>query len=94
MLCQDGELDNPIRFHADFVPPDLNGELIEGGLGRSANGSPVETELTAMTGANKEVPGRNPLDDATKMGTFKRIRLYLTMMVYDDTRDVPIRKRL
>ena len=94
MLCQDGELDNPIRFHVDFVPPDLNGKLIEGGLGRSSDGPPVAVELTAMAGTNKKVSGRNPLEDATKMGAFERIRLYLTMIVYDYTRDVPIRKRL
>ena len=94
MLCQDGELGSPIWFHEDGVLSDLEGKSIEGGLGGSANGSPVHAELTAMTRTNKEVAGRDPLEDATKMGTFERIGLYLTLVVYDDPRDVPIRKRL
>jgi hypothetical protein len=73
---------------------DLNGELIEGHVGGPANGPPVQAELTAMTRTNKEVPGRNPLEDATKMRALERIGLYLTMMVYNNTRDVPIGKHL
>ncbi len=94
MPCRDGELSNPIRFHEDLVLSNLNGERVERYFRGTANGPPIQVELTTMTRTNKEISGRNPLEDATKMRTLERIRLYLTMAVYNDTRDVPVRKGL
>ena len=81
MLCRDGELGNPIRFHVNLVLPDLNGKRIERQFGRPANGFSVQTELTAMAGAKKEVSSGDPLENAAKMRTPERVGLYHAAMV-------------
>ena len=75
MLCRDGELGSPIRFHVNLFLPDLNGKWIERQFGGAANGFSFQTELTAMAGAKKQVSGGVPFEDAAKMRTPERVCL-------------------